>query len=140
MAIVWGDFEDMTLYYMKCLGGEKDEGVVLFQRIETGNYGVCTSVEYGGLVDRNDAGTFWVVMAMTAEEFIGLMLIRVSDIVEVATSADVTESVQAGDKPGDLVAGVDAGADREREGEDAGGGSDAEEVHKAVSESGETVD
>lgn len=137
MSVAWGNFEDMARWYLRCVGGLEDRGVVLFERPETGAYGVCTGPEYAQLLGTERQGMFRLVMSMTAEEFIGLMLVRVLDIVEVATSGDDEESVQAGDKSRDLLAPVDAGTDQERKGGDAGSGSEAGETYKADAESAE---
>ena len=139
MAVAWGNFEDMTRWYLRCIGGLEEKPVVLFQRVDTGNYAVARTAEYIVEVELNEPGTCRIVMAMGAEEFIGLMLVQVSDIVEVVANADAKKGVQAGDEPRDLFAGVDAGTDREREGQDVCGGGDTKEAHQTLPESDGTV-
>lgn len=139
MAVVYGDFESMALHYLKVLAVEDGFIPIFFGLTVEESYGVASPDEYREIVETQPAGNIRPIAAMSSDEWVGLMIVRHKDFFREAEDADVEESVQAGDESGGDVAGVDAGTDREREGEDAGGGGDAGEKHKVESESGGAV-
>lgn len=125
MAVAWGNFDDMALYYLKCIGYKSLDGVIMFCKTLEPVYAVGTYAEYKECVELSGQGMYRPVIAMSADEFIGILLARFPDIVEVATDAVEEENIQTGKQPGAEHTDLDARGDRTETGrhsENNGGG------------------
>lgn len=110
MSIAWGEFEDMSIHYLRELAKRGTETPMLFSKELEQVWGVCTYAEFAEMQKLSGVGMYRPVCAASADEWMGLMFARFIDFMEVSTNADEEKNIQAGEQPSPEHTNVDAGA------------------------------
>lgn len=121
--VVWGDFESMSVHYLKELAKRGPETPMLFSKELEKVWGVCTYSEFAQMQKLSGIGMYRPVCAASPDELMGLLLARFMDFNVEESDGDDKKDLSAGEQSGGRHPVVDAGGDRSKEGgrsEDAG--------------------
>ncbi|MBA7680029.1 hypothetical protein ES703_88336 [subsurface metagenome] len=108
MAVAWGNFEDMAVYYLRELAKRGEETPMMICKTLEPVYGVCSYVEYAGLIEMSGPGMLRPVSAASPDEFMGLLFARYLDFAKEDENADDKEDLPTGQQSGDKHTDVDA--------------------------------
>lgn len=109
--VVYGEFGDMAVFYLKELAKREGKTPMLFCKVLEPVYGVCTYAEFAEIVKLSGQGMYRPICCASPDEFIGLLFARYGDFIQEEGEDAATESVQTGEQPSDKLPGVDAGSD-----------------------------
>lgn len=97
MAVVWGIFEDMSVFYLKELAKREQQVPLLIKKTTSLAYGVCTSREYAELVTKEGMAIYRPVCAASPDEFIGLIMARYDDFLPEEVNGTKKTDLSAGE-------------------------------------------
>lgn len=112
MSVVWGNFHDMAVHYLRELAKGGSETPMLFSKELEQTWGVCTYREFAEMQTLSGVGMYRPVCAASPSEFMMLLLSRFSDFYEEESDADEKEDLSTGEQSGRQSAPVDAGGDQ----------------------------
>lgn len=116
MSLVWGEFQDMAIFYLKELAKRGSETPMLFSATEELVYGVCTLEDFGKLVGSKGLGMYRPVCAASSDEFMALLLARFMDFSEEESDDNEKKDISAGEQSSRQPTSVDARGDQGTEG------------------------